>query len=52
MAHADIEDIVSKCNGCQKYARQAHVSAQELRMIQSLGRCGLGAQYGWTFQEI
>jgi hypothetical protein len=32
-AHADAEDIVRKCDGCQKFARQAHVSAQELRMI-------------------
>nr|XP_020149412.1 uncharacterized protein LOC109734619 [Aegilops tauschii subsp. strangulata] len=27
------EDIVRKCDGCQKFARQAHVSAQELLMI-------------------
>ena len=32
-AHADVKDIVSKCDGCQKFARQAHVPAQELRMI-------------------
>src|ERR1041385_4565922 len=32
-AHADAEDIVKKCDGCQRYAKQAHVSAQELRMI-------------------
>ena len=32
-AHADAEDLVSKCDGCQKFSRPAHVSAQELRMI-------------------
>ena len=32
-AHADVEDLVSKCDGCQKISRRAHVSAQELRMI-------------------
>ena len=32
-AHADVEDIVKKCDGCQRYARQDHVPAQELRMI-------------------
>jgi hypothetical protein len=32
-AHADAEDIVHKCDGCQKFARQAHVPAQELWMI-------------------
>ena len=32
-AHADAEDLVSRCDGCQKFARRAHVSAQELRMI-------------------
>jgi hypothetical protein len=32
-AHTDAEDIVRKCDGCQKYARQAHVPVQELRMI-------------------
>jgi hypothetical protein len=32
-AHADVEDIVRKCDVCQKFARQVHVSAQELRMI-------------------
>ncbi|XP_073367904.1 uncharacterized protein [Aegilops tauschii subsp. strangulata] len=29
----DAEDIVHTCDGCQKFARQAHVPAQELRMI-------------------
>ena len=32
-AHADAEDIVWKCDGCQKFAHRAHVPAQELRMI-------------------
>ena len=32
-AHADAEDIVKKCDGCQRYAKQDHVPAQELRMI-------------------
>ena len=32
-AHADAEDIVRKCDGCQKFARQAHVPTQELWMI-------------------
>ena len=31
--HADAEDLVSKCDGCQKFSRRAHVSSQELRMI-------------------
>ena len=26
-AHADAEDLVSKCDGCQKFSRRAHVSA-------------------------
>ena len=32
-AHGDAEDLVSKCDGCQKFSRRAHVPAQELRMI-------------------
>ena len=32
-AHADAKDLVSKCDGCQKFSRRAHVPAQELRMI-------------------
>ena len=32
-AHADAEDLVSKCDGCQKFSKRAHVPAQELRMI-------------------
>ena len=32
-AHVDAEDLVSKCDGCQKFSRRAHVPAQELRMI-------------------
>ena len=32
-AHALVEDIVRRCNGCRKFACQAHVSAQELQMI-------------------
>ena len=32
-AHADAEDLVSKCDGCQKFSGRAHVPAQELRMI-------------------
>ena len=32
-AHADVEDIIRKCDGCQKFVCQAHVPAQELRMI-------------------
>ena len=31
-AHADAEDLVSKCDGCQRFSRRAHVPAQELRM--------------------
>ena len=26
-AHADAEDLVSKCDGCQKFSRRAHVPA-------------------------
>ena len=33
MAHADAEDLVSKCDGCQKFSRHAHVQAQDMRMI-------------------
>ena len=32
-AHADAEDLVKKCDGCQKFSRRAHVPAQGLRMI-------------------
>ena len=32
-AHTDAEDLVNKCHGCQKFSRQAHMPAQELRMI-------------------
>ena len=32
-AHADAEDLVNRCDGCQKFSRRAHVPAQELRMI-------------------
>jgi hypothetical protein len=32
-ARVDAEDIIRKCDGCQKFARQAHVPAQELQMI-------------------
>lgn len=32
-AHADAEDLVSKCDACQKNSRRAHVPAQEMRMI-------------------
>ena len=32
-AHADAEDLVKRCDGCQKFSRRAHVPAQELRMI-------------------
>src|SRR3954464_8408449 len=32
-AHADAEDLVSKCDRRQKFSRRAHVPAQELRMI-------------------
>ena len=32
-AHVDVEDLVSKCEGCQKLSRRAHTSAQKLRMI-------------------
>ena len=51
-AHADTEDIVRKCDSYQKFARQAHMPAQELRTIpitwpfQSMG------WYGWTDQTI
>ena len=33
MAHADTEDLVSKCDGCQKFSRRALVPTQELRVI-------------------
>ena len=33
VAHADAEDLVNKCDGCQRFSRRAHVPAQELRMI-------------------
>ena len=26
-AHADAEDLVKRCDGCQKFARRAHVPA-------------------------
>ena len=32
-AHADAEDLVKRCDACQKFSRRAHVPAQELRMI-------------------
>ena len=32
-ALADAERIVNRCDGCQRYARQIHVSAHELRTI-------------------
>ena len=32
-AHADAEDLVKRCDGCQKFSRRAHVPTQELRMI-------------------
>ena len=32
-AHTDAEDLVSRCDGCHKFARRAHVPAQELMMI-------------------
>ena len=32
-AHADAEDLVRKCDACQKFLRRAHIPAQELRMI-------------------
>ena len=32
-AHLDAEKIVGVCDGCQRYARQDHVPAQELRTI-------------------
>ena len=32
-AHSDAEDLVKRCDACQKFSRRAHVHAQELRMI-------------------
>ena len=32
-AHADAEDLVKRCDGCQKFACRAHVLSQELWMI-------------------
>ena len=32
-AHADVKDLVRRCDGCQKFSRRSHVPAQELRMI-------------------
>ena len=32
-AHADAEDLVRRCDGCQRFSRRAHVPAQEFRMI-------------------
>ena len=32
-AHADAEDLVSKCDDCQKFSWRTHVPAQELRII-------------------
>ena len=32
-AHADAEDLVKRCDGCQNFARRAHIPAQELKMI-------------------
>lgn len=31
--HADAEEIVRRCDGCQKFGHQMHVPAQELRTI-------------------
>jgi len=32
-AHADAEDLVKRCDACQKFSRRAHVPDQELWMI-------------------
>ena len=32
-AHADAKDVVSKCDGCQKFSRRPHMPAQEARMV-------------------
>ena len=48
-AHADAEDLVKRCDGCQKFAHRAHVPAQELRMIPiTWPFATLVARYGWT----
>ena len=53
MAHADAEDLVGKCDGCQKFSRRAHVPAQELRMIPiTWPFAALGAGYGWALQKV
>ena len=44
MTHADAEDLVSRCDGCHKFARRAIVPAQELQMISitwTFAVCGL-----------
>ena len=41
-ALADAEYNVQRCDGCQRYARQAHVPAQELRTIHVLGLSQFG----------
>ena len=48
-AHADAEDLVSKCDGCQKFSRRAHVPAQELRMIPIT--CPF-ATWGWICSDL
>ena len=43
-AHADAEDLVSRCDGCQKFARRADVLAQEIADdYNHLPVCSLGA---------
>src|SRR3990170_7533017 len=49
MAHADAEDLVSKCDGYQKFSRRAHVPAQELRMIPITWRLQSG---GWIWLDL
>ena len=47
--HADAEDWVSKCDGCQRFSRRAHVPAQELRMIPITGLLRSG---GWIWLDL
>ena len=47
-AHADAEDIVQKCEGCQRFAKQTHLPASALKTLQSHSHLLCGA---WTWWE-
>ena len=54
-AKADADKIVGTCRGCQFYATQPHVPAEELRTIPitwPFAVWALGARYGWKTEKI